>query len=184
MNGSGMSGAGTRRSGAAYRRRALAAAVALAGALLATTATPVRTTEAAWVEADAGTGAFTATQLASPVIVSCTATGLLGIGAKATIVWRFPAGTRPDGAAYAYPANAKFWFANSSLLSDLGLITANYSTTGPSSGQYTTTIDAGLLGNLLGGKAIVGVSTAYGSNWVSTPVTRTATWELLNNSCV
>lgn len=166
------------------RRRALAAALALGAAVLAGAAVPVRTTEAAWSDADAGSGGFAATQLASPVIVSCTATGLLGAAAKATVVWRFPAGTRPDGAAWAYPANARFWFANSSLLSDLGLISANYSTTGPSGGQYTTTIDAGLLGNLLGGKALVGVSTAYGTNWVSTPVYRTATWELLNNSCV
>lgn len=154
--------------------------VALSLALVAVAACGLRpeVTDASFTDLEAASGAITAYTVPAPAVTSCTASGVLGIGATATLRWSFPAGS-----GYAVPTNVQFWFANSSLVGNLLAINGNTTTTGPdANGVYTTVFGSGLLTNLLGGNATIGVSSKLGS-WTSAPVARVATWGL-GNSCV
>lgn len=150
------------------RARALAATLAAAAALAALTTIPVRSTDAAWTEPEAGRGTLGALSLPPPAISSCTARNVLVLGAEITIIWTPAAG---------YTSGESEFVAGSSpdLGSALGLL-SGVSTTG--TGPYTTKFSAGALSGLLGGTIYVGVRTTrdYGSTvWRSTTPTATAT---------
>lgn len=153
---------------------------ALAVIAIAVTAVGARSavTEASFTDLEAASAPITAYTLPAPTVTSCTASGILGIGATATLRWAFPAGS-----GYTVPANVQFWFTNSSLLANLLPTSGHTTTTGPDgNGVYTTVFGSGLLTDLLGGSATIGVSSKLGT-WTSVPVTRTATWSL-TNTCV
>ena len=158
------------------RAQLAAAAAVIAIAALAVSPPPSETT-ASFTDAEVASDTITAFIVPPPTVVSCTASGLLGLGATATLKWKFPAGS-----GYTVPTNVQFWFANSSLIGDLLQISGNTVTTGPDgTGTYTTVFGSGLLTNLLGGSATIGVSSKLGT-WTSVPVTRVAVWSL-TNSC-
>jgi hypothetical protein len=160
---------------------ALTVAVALPLALTASIAiapTP-SLTDAAWTDAEFASGTLTAATLSSPIIDSCSASGVLGIGATATLRWHFP-----TGFGYTVPTNAQFYLATNGLLTGLGLVNAGASTptTPDANGVYTTTFSTALLGSLLGADALIGVATKL-ENWTSPVVTRFVHWGFLNNYC-
>jgi predicted ribosomally synthesized peptide with SipW-like signal peptide len=139
-----------------------------------------RVTLAAWTDSEVSTAALQAATLTSPLIDSCAANGVLGLGATATLRWHFP-----TGFGYTVPTNAQFYLATNGLLSSLLPLSSGTSTptTPDVNGVYTTTFSTGLLGSLLGADAMIGVATVL-SNWTSPVSTRVVHWGLLSNSCV
>ncbi|EMY34302.1 hypothetical protein D477_010381 [Arthrobacter crystallopoietes BAB-32] len=155
---------------------ALAAALALCGMVPGPAAT-----EAFWTDRENATASFTALVIPAPAITACEASSVLVSGKlvpKVVLTWQLPAGYQLE--------HVKYWYSDSGLL-NLGLLTSGngYTTTGPTAGTYTTTFDGGLLGGLLNGSAIVGLSVAGPHSWESDVASREATFPLVvgTNPC-
>lgn len=144
-------------------KRALVGMAVLAVAV-ALMVSPPRPTLASWVDTEQSTGSFAAYTVPKPTITGCTASNILG-AASLKITWKYNSTT---------PApSATFWFSSSSLLT-LTLLPGSTTTTGPVSGEYTTTFSSGLLTGLLGGPVYLGVAAnQYG--WQSQVSSATAT---------
>lgn len=143
------------------RSRALAGAVGLA-VLIGVAASPsVESTDAAFVDSEYATGAFTAAKLTAPVIASCSVTSLLGTFTGFTITWTSP-----------YLKVQQRLSINNVVVDNTNVAQSG---TGPYS--YSATISSGLLstllGSLLGSTNTVKVETVYpGTSWVSPAATR------------
>ncbi|TFD46203.1 hypothetical protein E3T55_17525 [Cryobacterium frigoriphilum] len=141
-------------------------------------------TEAAFTDAEHGTSvALTAIVVPAPIIDTCVAQTLLlslVLTPRVTITWHYPT------AGYT-GANARYFYSDTGLL---GLISvplgSGVTTTGPSSGTYTSTFQGTLLAGILGGSADIGLGAAHASGWVSPVSTAHATFPLLvgTGSCV
>ncbi|KJL48836.1 hypothetical protein RS84_00464 [Microbacterium hydrocarbonoxydans] len=143
-------------------------------------APPVQQTQAAWVDSEYGSGAFTAGTLVTPVISSCTVQNNgLGIFQSVTLVWTAP-----------YPLTGQKLTATSGT--NTGTVTSGITVTGPSSGTYTYTavlsqaLLTSLVTNLLGSTTTLTVTSIAGTAWTSPTATRKLTIGLagLGATCV
>lgn len=154
-------------------RRALAAALPLA--LLLGLAPGANETDAAWADAEAARGVFTALKVPTPVsTAACVTTpGLLGLSPTVTVNWRAPA----TATGYTL-AQAEFGYSTGGLLLPLtAALLGNVSTTGTPA-AYSTVASGGLLGGLLGGTSTVAVRFIGPGGWRSSWLVATATMGL------
>lgn len=144
------------RRGPARARAAVGLAAVVALGLLTL---PVRPTEAAWSDAEAGLGTISAATIPAPTALAtaCTASNVLG-SARISITWQLPAGYAVGEAVYKAGTNP--------LLLEVVLLGSALTTTGPSGGSYTTTYTGGLLNAALGGTGYLSVSMQR-SGWTS-----------------
>lgn len=161
-------------------RRAFAAALPLA--LLLGLAPGADETEAAWADAEAAQGSFTALKVPTPVsTAACVTTpGPLGLSPTVTVNWRAPA----TATGYTL-AQAEFGYSTGGLLLPLtAALLGNVSTTGTPA-AYSTVASGGLLGGLLGGTSTVAVRFIGPGGWRSSWLVATATMGLagLNPTC-
>jgi len=131
----------------------------VAAATLTLLAVPVRSTEAAWSDTEAGTGTISAATIPAPTALAtaCTASNVLG-SARISITWQLPAGYAIGEAVYKAGTNP--------LLLEVVLLGSTLTTTGPSGGSYTTTYTGGLLNAALGGTGYLSVSVQR-AGWTS-----------------
>jgi hypothetical protein len=151
----------------------------LAALVLAATAVPTESTEAAWRDAETGAATFTATTVPTPVRTSdCTATsGLLGVNPIVTVYWRLP-----EGVSGYTVTDAQFARESGGLLIPLtSALLGNVSTVGSPSG-YTTQFSGGLLGGLLGGTMKLAVRFVGPGGWTSSWLVATATLPTLGGT--
>ncbi|MDQ0574511.1 hypothetical protein [Agromyces albus] len=159
-------------------RYPMVGAVLALGAVLTFSAQSTAT-DAGWSEATVAKGEFFALTVVAPTILGCTAGGT-DLSPTLTAQWSFPVGS-----GYTAPTNINLYYSNDGLLSNLVLIGAGASTSGPNgSGVYTTTYNIGLLGGVLNRQAAIGFETTV-NGWTSfTRATALARWPLIgSNSC-
>ena len=144
-------------------KRALVALAAVLAVVVTLLVAPPGDTEASWVDREQSRGSFAAYSVPKPTITACTSSNVLGSG-NVTIKWRYNS-TSPT-------PTPSFWFSTTSAITVI-LLSGSTTTTGPVSGEYTTSFSSGLLTGLLGGNAYVGVAASqYG--WQSPIATATA----------
>jgi len=166
--------------------RVLRAAVVAFALTVLVTAVPAgsQLSEASWTDSDFATGTFSAAVIQPPLIDTCVLTpGALGLNPVVTITWRFPAGS-----GYSTPSNVSYAVASGGIGNVVTVLLpgANLTTTGPSSGVYTTQFKSGALTGLLGGSYGIFVQSVDGSSWVSPRASATASMGLAgaNPQCV
>lgn len=133
-------------------------------------------TEASFADAEHATATLTAFVVPAPVIDTCVASSLLvslSLTPRIRITWHYPV-TGFTG------SDARYYFSSSGILGLASVSLGNgVTTTGPSSGTYTSTFQGSLLGGLLGGTADVGVAAVHSSGWVSLVSSAHGTFPLL-----
>lgn len=138
-----------------WRRRTAATAIAVAMTFLLTHPAPAPV-DAAWADAEFGTGDFTAATVPSPTFSSCTFNpNAVGLLSSYTVVYTIPAGYTIN---YAYSANASF---------TPNTVISPSSTSGTTT--VTSTFSLGLLGGLLGSNVYIGARLTLPSTTWSSP---------------
>jgi len=150
----------------------------------------VAPTDASWADAEGATATVSARTIPPATIASCQFQGTSVIPLVTTpyfeLTWTFPPGS-------GYTATSNLIVKRSATAGLGGVLEpitggSGLRTTGPVNGVYTTQIDAGLLGNLLGGSfnlAIVAKQSFPAVTWEAAPATVTAQANLagLTGSC-
>ncbi|MEV8338614.1 hypothetical protein [Leucobacter sp. NPDC077196] len=144
---------------------------------------PPQQTEALWTDGDSGRATFTALTVPAPVSrANCVTTpGALGLNPRVTIYWRAPV-----GATGYTSANAQYGYVSSSgLIPVTGPLLGNVNTTGSTPAAYTTVVNSGLLGGLLGGSVVFGIRFVGPGGWQSQWLVATASMGLagINPTC-
>lgn len=160
------------------RHRLLAGIVGLSVLLGVGLAPHVPQTEAAWTDAEFGTGTVTAINIPEPISSKspgCVASTALGLDPKVTINWRVPVGVT----GYSL-TNAEFGQipVGGGPIVPLAPGTAGIATTGTID-AYVTQITGGLLGGLLGATMSFGIRFTGPGGWKSNWLLANATIGLL-----
>jgi hypothetical protein len=167
-------------------RRALLSTVVFTGLMALFLAAPTlpAATDASWTDSEYAQATLAGAVISPPTMDTCSLNpGLFGLSPVVTITWHFPA-----GGGYSPSTNVGYAVAQGGLGATQVVVSTggNLSTSGPSSGEYTTKYQSGLFSGLLGGSYGIFVRTLDDSAWSSTQASALASMALLglNPRCV